>query len=104
MFYEFRRYQVQQGQRDAWVKVMSEIIIPFQIGCGMDFVAEFIDDERPDDYIWMRRFESEAQREQLYAVVYGGQEWQDILAEHGHLLAAKPQVTRLIPTTISPLR
>lgn len=102
MFYEYRRYTLKPGQRDTWVQLMHGEILPYQTARGMQVVASFTDDTDPDAYIWIRRFESEAQREALYAATYDTDTWRDLLARHGHLLAAEPQVTRLTPTPHSP--
>ncbi|WP_412027331.1 NIPSNAP family protein [Deinococcus yunweiensis] len=103
MFYEFRRYTTRPGQRDAWVQVMQGEILPYQTAQGMTYVASFTDDTDPDTYYWIRRFDSEAQRQELYAAVYDTDTWHALLARHGHLLAAEPHVTRLVPTAHSPL-
>ena len=69
MFYELRRYQIQPGGRGEWVRAMEQIIVPFQVSRGMVFIGSFGDEGDPDGYYWIRRFESEAEREQLYAAV-----------------------------------
>jgi quinol monooxygenase YgiN len=105
MFYELRRYQIQPGHRDEWVRVMETMIIPFQTSKGMVVTASFTDEEDPDAYFWMRRFENEAERLELYAAVYETDEWKAIIGEHGHLML-REQITvrRLVPTAKSPVR
>ena len=34
MFYELRQYTIVPGKMDAWVRVMEEEILPFQVACG----------------------------------------------------------------------
>lgn len=106
MFYELRRYQIQPGRRDEWVRAMETVILPFQSSKGMVVTASFIDEENPDVYIWMRRFEDEADRLALYAAVYESDEWtKQILPTYGHLLIREQNViTRLVPTAKSPIR
>ena len=106
MFYEIRRYQVQPGRRDEWVRYMEEVVIPFQQSKGMDVTASFIDEEEDDGYVWIRRFEDEAEREALYAAVYDSDEWKDDIgpAVHKLLIVEKNVVTRAVPTPASPLR
>lgn len=104
MFYEFRRYQIQPGRRDEWVEVMETLIIPFQVSKGMVVTASFTDEEDPDAYFWMRRFESEAEREALYAATYDTDGWRAIIGEHGHLMLSEQiTVRRLVPTAKSPV-
>ena len=40
-FHELRQYKVLPKQMDAWVKVMQEEIIPFQISKGMVICGSF---------------------------------------------------------------
>ena len=40
-FFELRQYRMRPGQRDAWVKLMEEEIVPFQISKGMVISAMF---------------------------------------------------------------
>jgi hypothetical protein len=71
---------------DQWVSIMEDIIIPFQEGCGMLITSSnrgFVEAPgtrealaEPDStYVWTRYFSSEAQREALYAKVYGSTYW-----------------------------
>lgn len=106
MYYEIRRYQVRPGRRAEWVRYMEDVVIPFQASLGMDVTASFVDAEDGDGYVWMRRFEDEAQSEALYAAVYEHDRWKNEIgpAVHGLLLAEKIAVTRVVPTPTSPLR
>jgi hypothetical protein len=56
-FYELRQYSIRPGKMEAWIKCMEEEIIPFQVAKGMVITGS-------DDsvYVWMRRFENEAER------------------------------------------
>ena len=80
MFFELRQYRTLPGQREAWVKFMEEIIIPFQVSKGMVIVGSFVGQEEEDLYIWIRRFESEEQRVALYKAVYETDFWKDEVA------------------------
>ena len=75
MFFELREYRTLPGQRENWVKFMEEEIIPFQVSKGMTILGSFVGEEEDDLYIWVRRFESEEQREKLYAAVYESDYW-----------------------------
>ncbi|GIT16832.1 MAG: hypothetical protein CM1200mP38_4890 [Dehalococcoidia bacterium] len=75
MFYELREYRILPGQMDNWVNFMQEVIIPFQSGQGMIIVGSFTSTEEDDLYIWMRRFENEQDRVNLYEKVYESQTW-----------------------------
>ncbi|MCH8308943.1 MAG: NIPSNAP family protein [Chloroflexi bacterium] len=80
MFFELREYRTQPGERENWVKFMEEEIIPFQVSKGMVIIGSFVGQEEDDLYIWIRRFESEDQREKLYAAVYESDTWKNDIA------------------------
>ena len=100
MFYELRQYRTKPGQRQNWVDFMEQVIIPFQVSKGMVIAGSFVGEEEDDLYIWMRRFDDEAQREQLYGAVYGSDTWtNDIAPKVGEMLEReKIVVTRIEPT------
>ncbi len=80
MFFELREYRTKPGQRENWVRFMEEQIIPFQAGKGMVIVGSFVGQEEDDLYIWIRRFESESERERLYKAVYESDTWKNEMA------------------------
>ena len=106
MLFELRQYRILGGQRDTWVKFMEEVLIPYQVSKGMVIVGSFIAEEDPDLYVWIRRFESEQQREQLYKAVYESDHWKSVIAPRisEMLDREKMVVTRLVPTPGSALR
>ena len=77
MFFELRQYRCRPGKREEWVQFMEEEIIPYQVKCGMVILGSFIVPEEPDLYVWLRRFESEEQKEALYAKTYQNDTWQN---------------------------
>ena len=105
-FYELRQYRMKPGQRDAWVKLMEEEIVPFQTSKGMVIAAMFCGEEDKDLFVWLRRFESEEERERLYDAVYQSDTWKnDIGPRVGDLIDREQiKVTRLEATSKSVLR
>jgi hypothetical protein len=85
---------------------MEEKIIPFQVSKGMVIVGSFVNEEDPDSYIWIRRFESEQDRERLYKEVYESDYWKNEVAPEvpSMLDRDKIVVTRLNPTPKSVVR
>ena len=75
MFFELREYRTLPGQRENWVRFMEEEIIPFQVSKGMVILGSFVGEQEDDLYVWIRRFESEEERENLYAAVYESDKW-----------------------------
>ena len=80
MSFELREYRTRPRQRENWVRFMEEQIIPFQSGKGMIIVGSFVGQEEDDLYTWIRRFESEAERERLYKTVYESDTWKNEIA------------------------
>ena len=80
MFFELRQYRMRPGQEANWVNYMEEVIIPFQISKGMVILGSFVGEEEEDLYVWIRRFESEEQRERLYEAVYESDTWKNEIA------------------------
>jgi hypothetical protein len=91
---------MKEGQRENWVRLMEETIIPFQIAQGMVVIGSFVGEQEEDLYVWIRRFESEGQRAELYEKVYQSETWQNELSPlAGDMLdRSKIVVTRLEAT------
>jgi hypothetical protein len=79
---------------------MEGEIIPFQVAKGMVITGSFRGEEDQTVYVWMRRFESEAQRERLYQDVYESEEWTNHFAPRiGELIDRDGiKVQRIVPT------
>ena len=75
MLFELRQYRIKDGLRDEWVKLMEEKVIPFQVLKGVVVVGSFIASEEKDLYVWIRRFDSEAERKRLYDEIYTSEFW-----------------------------
>lgn len=106
VFFELRQYRIRPGRRDDWVQFMEGRIIPFQSARGMVVVGSWIGEADDDLYVWMRRFESETEREQLYSAVYDDEEWTTSIAPRIAELVDREKtiVTRLSPTGRSIIR
>ena len=100
MSFELREYRTRPGQRENWVRFMEEQIIPFQSGKGTIIVGSFVGQEEDDLYIWIRRFESEAERERLYKAVYESETWKNEIApEIPEMIDREKMVVRRIEAT-----
>lgn len=105
-FLELRQYVIRPGKIDEWVKFFDEVILPFQISRGMSVVGSFRGEVDESVFIWIRRFDSEAERERLYAAVYEDPEWKNEIAPRvGDLMdRALIKVQRITPTPVSALK
>jgi hypothetical protein len=99
-FYELRQYKVLPGKMDEWVKIMEEEIIPFQASQGMVIAGSYRGETDDSVYVWMRRFESEAEREAQYKAVYESDFWKTKIAPRVPecLDRSAIVVTRIVPT------
>ncbi|MCZ6452672.1 MAG: NIPSNAP family protein [Alphaproteobacteria bacterium] len=99
-FYELRQYKVWPGKMDEWIEIMEREIIPFQISKGMVITGSYRGEEDDSVYIWLRRFENEAQREELYAAVYESDHWKNEIGPRvsDYLDRDALVVTRIVPT------
>ena len=102
-FYELRQYKVRPGKMAEWLEVMEKEIIPFQVSKGMVITGSFRGETDESVYVWIRRFESEAQREQLYKDVYESEFWKTQIAPKTPDLLDRSGmvVQRIVPTTRS---
>ena len=102
-FYELRQYKVLPGKMAEWVKIMEEEIIPFQVSKGMVITGSYRGEADDSVYIWMRRFDSEAEREAQYKAVYDSDHWKTNIAPKvpSCLDRSAMVVTRIIPTAKS---
>ena len=102
-FYELRQYKVHPGKLAGWVKIMEEEIIPFQVSKGMVICGSFGGETDESVYVWLRRFDSEAERERLYKAVYESDFWKTKIAPRvpEYLDRSAMVVTRIAPTARS---
>ena len=76
-FYELRQYKSLPGKMDEFIRLMEDEIIPFQVAKGMVICGMFRGETDDNSFVWLRRFEDEAQRVALYAAVYETAHWKD---------------------------
>jgi len=102
-FYELRQYKVLPDKLEGWVRIMEQEIIPFQVSKGMVITGSFQGETDPSIYIWLRRFDSEEQREAQYAAVYESDYWKTQIAPRvpEYLDRSAIVVTRIVPTSKS---
>ena len=79
MFFELRQYAIRPGKQAEWVDLMETEIIPFQVAQGMVILGSWVGEEDDSVYVWLRRFQDEAERERLYEAVYGSDHWKNVI-------------------------
>ncbi|MGH7037179.1 MAG: NIPSNAP family protein [Stellaceae bacterium] len=105
-FYELRQYKVRPGRLAEWVRIMEQEIIPFQVSKGMVVCGSFKGESDDSVYVWLRRFESEEEREALYKAVYETDYWKQKIAPRvpDYLVREAAVITRIVPTAKSTMR
>ena len=105
-FFELRQYRMRPGKKEAWVRYMEETIIPYQQTKGMVIVGSFTGEEEEDLYVWIRRFESEEERQGLYEAVYENDYWKhEVRPKVAEMIdLAKNHITRIEATPRSIIR
>ncbi len=105
MIFELRQYHCWPGKRDKWVKLMEEVVIPFQIAQGVVVVGSFVGEEDETLYVWIRRFENDEQRDAVYKRIYESDYWNnEVVPQIPPLLDRENvDIKRLKPTTKSVL-
>lgn len=105
-FYELRQYEIRPGCMREWLTLMEQEIIPRQVALGMIIAGSFRGEEDDTVYVWLRRFESEDQREQQYKAFYGSDIWKNTLQPQVAKLIDREtiQVQRIVPTGLSVLQ
>lgn len=105
-FFEFRTYRPMPGKMAGWVKIMEEMIIPFQVSKGMVICGSFRGETDESIYMWIRRFESEEQRVAQYEAVYSSDWWKENIAPIWQDYHKKEDivVTRMEATPRSPMQ
>lgn len=105
-FYELRQYQVRPGKMDEWLSFMEREVIPLQVTHGMVITGCFRGETDDSMFVWIRRFESEAERVQQYAAVYETDHWKNYMHHRAAelIVIETIAVQRLVPIRLSALQ
>ena len=105
-FFELRQYKIRPGKMAQWLDFMENEIIPFQVSKGAVICGSFKGEEDESVYFWIRRFESEAERERLYEAVYQSDFWtKEVAPKVGELIDREAiQVQRVNATRLSTMQ
>ena len=105
-FFELRQYEIRPGKMSEWLDYMQNVIIPFQVQQGMVITGSFRGETDESVYVWIRRFESEADRERLYKAVYESDFWKnDVAPKVGGLINREAiKVQRITATHMSTMQ
>ena len=62
MLAQIRTYTINRGEMDSFLKEFQAVVIPMQEKVGIPIIASWVD-RAHNEFIWVRRFEDEADRE-----------------------------------------
>ena len=104
MFYEIRHYVTRPGRRAEWIEYMHAVVLPYQRSKGVHLIADFVDLDEDDGYIWIRRFDDEESAARIGRAVYEDQTWTDDIAPTVQALiyVDRSVVTHVAATSQSP--
>jgi len=104
--YELRQYRVRDGKMQQWLELMEGEIMPFLATCKVTVAASFCALDDPNRYVWIRRFEDEADLKQKYRDVYESDHWLSTIKPRiGELIIREEAVVdKLSPTALSVLQ
>ncbi|WP_280270535.1 NIPSNAP family protein [Nocardia wallacei] len=99
MFIEHYEYRVNPGMWEQWEEFMLELAVPYQQSRGMRILGLFWADDDHTRFVWMRSFESDDERDRLYAAIYESEHWQRKMLPEVRRLVVKgsSRTTRLAP-------
>ena len=95
---EIRIYEIHQGQRDAFVKLYDEVLLPAQRQFGLEVLGQFISLDDDQTFVWLRRFDNQDERQQKWKEFYGSALWRTqlgpranpLLEDTSHVIAVQP--------------
>lgn len=77
MLAQIRTYTINRGEMDAFLKEFQAVAIPMHEKVGIPIIASWLDRGR-NEFIWVRRFEDQADREQKLKAFQESPEMADI--------------------------
>ena len=99
MFIELYEYAINPGMKSDWERFMTEKAVPYQTSKGMRILGLAWADGDDTRFVWARAFESEDERDRLYAAVYESEHWDAEMRPEVHRMAVRgsSRTTRLDP-------
>lgn len=79
MLVEIRRYEIEPGRRDEFVRWFESEAMPAMEDAGMNILGVFVGTEDPDSFYYLRGFDSDEKRERVTRDFYEGELWLETL-------------------------
>jgi hypothetical protein len=81
-----RIYTIHQGKREEFVKLYDEVLLPAQRQFGLEVLGQFISLDDDQTFIWLRRFDSQQERQRKWDEFYGSDLWRNQLGPRANPL------------------
>lgn len=76
---EVRSYRTKPGKREEFLRFFEEQAVPAQKEFGIQIMGPFVDLENPNKFVWLRGFDSLADRDEVKEAFYSGAVWKEEL-------------------------
>jgi quinol monooxygenase YgiN len=103
MYYEVRTEHANAGQGRELAQYFDETVVPLHQELGMQVVGTFTAVDDPDAFVWIRRFEDDAEREGIVDAVHRDPRFKAVVERVTVLSGGRNSTHRLTPTARSGL-
>jgi hypothetical protein len=104
MLLEIRRYTIVPGRRDEFAAWFDEEVLPLFESLGIDVVGQFVSEDDPDAFVYLRRFADAAERDRRYAALDADPVWNERIKPRALELETSAVVEVVTPTGRSRMR
>jgi hypothetical protein len=73
---ELRQYTMVPGRRQDFVEIFDREFVETQEALGIEVIGQFVDLDRTDRYVWIRRFPDMESRRLALEAFYSGPSWE----------------------------
>lgn len=98
MILEVRRYEIEPGRREEFVRFFDDEVAPAMRACGMHIVGQFVSTEDETTFIYLRSFASAEQRDEQSEAFYGSAAWLEGMRDRAMAMETGWHVDVVTPT------
>jgi hypothetical protein len=97
MYYEIRTEHAHAGQGSELARYFDETIVPLHQELGMQVVGTFTAIDDADAFVWIRRFEDDADRDRILETVHRDPRLKAVIERVSALSGGRSSTVRLAP-------
>lgn len=102
MLVEIRRYTIKSGRRDEFVRFFHDEVQPAMESVGMRILETYVGAEDNQTFVYLRSFETAADRTRQLHDFYEGREWLDGLRDRALAMEEAFHVDLVVPAAPDP--